>query len=124
VLRAALARLQLEAHARVQGEDEALLQAEATLPEDLVWSDSDSSEEDDVDFFLDPEGGLSEPPTQSSVPSTPTPISKAQVTQPSELTCLLQQLIQQQRMDKLAAEEAHRAAEEARRASEAWFAQL
>jgi hypothetical protein len=38
------------------------LQAEAALPEDLVWSDSDS-EEDDAYFFLDPEGGLSEPPT-------------------------------------------------------------
>jgi hypothetical protein len=46
------------------------------------------------------------------------------VTQPSELTGLLQQLIQQQREDMLAAEEACRAAEEARRASEAWFAQL
>jgi hypothetical protein len=32
VLRAALERLQPEAHARVQGEDEALLQAEAGLP--------------------------------------------------------------------------------------------
>jgi hypothetical protein len=96
VLRAALERLQLE---------------------DLVWSDSDSSEEDDVDFFLDPEGGPSEPPTQSSVPSPPPPVSEAQVTQPSELTCLLQQLIQQQREDRLAAEEAHKA-------SEARFAQL
>jgi hypothetical protein len=46
------------------------------------------------------------------------------VTQPSELTGLLQQLIQQQREDRLAAEEAHRAVEEARRASEAQFAQL
>jgi hypothetical protein len=46
------------------------------------------------------------------------------VTQSSELTCLLQQLIQQQREDMLAAEEARRAAEEARRASEARFAQL
>jgi hypothetical protein len=36
VLRAALERLQPEAHARVQQEDEALLQAEAALPEDLV----------------------------------------------------------------------------------------
>jgi membrane protein involved in colicin uptake len=42
------------------------------------------------------------------------------VTQPSELTDLLQQ----QREDRLAAEEACRATEEARRASEAWFAQL
>jgi hypothetical protein len=90
VLRAALERLQLEARARVQGEDEALLQAEAALPEDLVWSDSDSSEEDDAYFFLDPEGGPSEPPTQSYVPSPPPPVSEAQVTQPSELTGLLQ----------------------------------
>jgi hypothetical protein len=36
VLRAALERLQPEAHARVQGEDEALLQTEVGLPEDLV----------------------------------------------------------------------------------------
>jgi hypothetical protein len=63
VLRAALERLQPEARARVQGEDEALLQVEASLPDDLVWSDSDSSEEDDVDFFPDPKGGPSEPPT-------------------------------------------------------------
>jgi hypothetical protein len=56
VLRAVLERLQPEAHARVQGEDEALLQVEAALPEDLVWSDSDSSEEEDTDFFPDPEG--------------------------------------------------------------------
>jgi hypothetical protein len=46
------------------------------------------------------------------------------VTQPTELTGLLQQLIQQQREDRLVAEEARRAAEEARRASEARFAQL
>jgi hypothetical protein len=124
VLRAALERLQSEAHARVQGEDEALLQVEAALSEDLVWSDSDSSKEDDADFFPDLEGGPSESPTQSSVPSPPPPVSEAQVTQPSELTCLLQQLIQQQREDRLTAEEAHRAAEEARRASEARFAQL
>jgi hypothetical protein len=90
VLRVALERLQPEARAQVQGEDEALLQAEAALPEDLVWSDSDSSEEDDTDFFPDPEGGLSEPPTQSSEPSPPPPVSEAQVTQPFELTGLLQ----------------------------------
>jgi hypothetical protein len=95
VLRVALERLQPEAHARVQGEDDALLQAEATLPEDLVWSNSDSSEEDDADFFLDPEGGPSEPRSQSSVPSPPPPLSEAQVTQPSEHIGLLQQLIQQ-----------------------------
>jgi hypothetical protein len=95
VLRAALERLQPEAHARVQGEDEAHLQVEAALPEGLVWSDSDSSEEDDTDFFPDPEGGPSEPPTQSYVPSPPPPVSEAQVTQPSELIGSLQQLIQQ-----------------------------
>jgi hypothetical protein len=93
------------------------LQAEAALPEDLVWLDSDSSEEDYADFFPDPEGGPSELPTQSSVPSPPPPVSEAQVTQPSELTGLLQLLIQQQREDRLAAEEAHRALE-------AWFAQF
>jgi hypothetical protein len=117
VLRVALERLQLEARARVQGEDEALLQGEAGLPEDLVWSDSASSEEDDTDFFPDSKGGSSEPPVQSSVPSPPPIVSEAQVTQPSELTGLLQQLIQQQREDRLAVEEA-------RRASEARFAQL
>jgi hypothetical protein len=95
VLRAALERLQPEARARVQGEDEALLQAKARLPENLVWSDSASSEEDDADFFLDPEGGSSEPPVQSSMLSPLPTVSEAQVTQPSELTGLLQQLIQQ-----------------------------
>jgi hypothetical protein len=68
VLRATLERLQPEAHARVQGEDEALLQAEAGLPEDLVWSDSNSSEEEDIDFFPDQEGGQSEPPTSHLCP--------------------------------------------------------
>jgi hypothetical protein len=124
MLRAALERLQPEARARVQGEDKALLQAEAGLPEDLIWSDSTSSKEHNVEFFPDPEWGSSEPPVQSSVPSPPPTVSEAQVTQPFELTELLQQLIQQQREDRLAAEEAHRAAEEARRASEARFAQL
>jgi hypothetical protein len=66
-----------EAHARVQGEDEALLQAEAALPEDLVWSDFDSSEEEDAYFFPNLEGGPSEPPTQSSVPSPPPPVPEA-----------------------------------------------
>jgi hypothetical protein len=117
VLRATLGRLQPEAHAQVQGEDEALLQADVALPEDLVWLDSDSSKEDDANFFPDSEGGSSEPPTQSSVPNPPPPVSEAHVTQPSELTGLFQQLIQQQREDRLAAEEA-------RRASGAWFAQL
>jgi hypothetical protein len=79
VLRAALERLQPEARAQVQGEDEALLQSEAALPEDLVWSNSNSSEEDNADFFPDSEGGHSEPPTQSSVPSPPPPVSEAQV---------------------------------------------
>jgi hypothetical protein len=51
--RAALERLQPEARARIQREDEALLQAEAGLPEDLVWSDFDYFEEEDADFFLD-----------------------------------------------------------------------
>jgi hypothetical protein len=80
VLREALERLQLEARARVQGEDEALLQAETGLPEDLVWSDSGSSEEGDVDFFPDPKGGSSEPPVPSSMPSPPPTVSEAQVT--------------------------------------------
>jgi hypothetical protein len=124
VLRAALERLQPEARARVQGEDEALLQAEAGLPEDLVWSDSDSSEEGDAYFFPDPEGGLLEPPVQSLVVSPPPTVSEAHMTQPTELTGLLQQLIQQQREDRLTAEEVRRATEEARRASEARFAQL
>jgi hypothetical protein len=53
VSRAALERLQPEARARIQREDEALLQAEAGLPEDLVWSDFDYFEEEDADFFLD-----------------------------------------------------------------------
>jgi hypothetical protein len=41
------------ARARVQGEDEALLQVEAGLPKDLVRLDSNSSVEDDIDFFPD-----------------------------------------------------------------------
>jgi hypothetical protein len=65
---------------KFRGEDEALLQVEAGLPEDLVWSDSASSEEDDVDFFPDPEGGSSEPPVQSCVPSPSPTVSEAQVT--------------------------------------------
>jgi hypothetical protein len=60
-----------------RGEDETLLQVEAGLPEDLVWSDSDSSEEDDADFFPDEEGGQFEPPTLSSVPSPPPTVSEA-----------------------------------------------
>jgi hypothetical protein len=71
--------------------DEALLQAEAGLPEDLVWLDSNTSEEGDVDFFPDLEGGSSEPPVQSSMPSPPPTVSEAQVTQPTELIGLLQQ---------------------------------
>jgi hypothetical protein len=58
------------------------------------------------------------------VPSPLPIVLEALVTQPSELTGLLQQLIQQQREDMLAAEEARRAPEEACRASEARFAQL
>jgi hypothetical protein len=58
------------------------------------------------------------------MPSPPPTVSEAQVAQPTKLTGLLQQLIQQQREDRLAAEEARRAAEEARKASEARFAQL
>jgi hypothetical protein len=69
------------------------LQAEVGLPEDQVWSDSDSSEEGDTDFFPDPEGRSSEPPVQSSVPSPPPTVSEAQLTQPTKLTGLLQQLI-------------------------------
>jgi hypothetical protein len=122
MLRATLDRLQPEARARVQGENEARLQVEAGLPEDLVWLDSDSSEEGNADFFPDLEGGSLEPPVQSSVPSPPPTVSKGQVTQPTELTGLLQQLIQQQREDRLATKEARRAAEEARRASKARFA--
>jgi hypothetical protein len=71
------------------------LQAEAGLLEDLVWSDSDTFEEGDADFFPDLEGGSSEPPVQSSVHSPPPTVLEAQVTQPTELTGLLQQLIQQ-----------------------------
>jgi hypothetical protein len=69
------------------------LQAEAGLLEDLVWSNSSSSKEGDVDFFPNPEGRLLEPPVQSSVPSPPPTVSEAHVTQPTELTGLLQQLI-------------------------------
>jgi hypothetical protein len=87
------------------------LQAEAGLLEDLVWSDSNSFEEGNIDFFPDPKGRLSEPPVQSCMPSPPPTVSEAQVTQPTELTGLLQQLIHQQREDRLAGEETCRALE-------------
>jgi len=61
-MRAAMERLQPEAHARDQEEDNALQEAESELPEDMDWSasesDSDSSSEEELLVF--DEGGPSE----------------------------------------------------------------
>ena len=99
-------------------EDEALLAAEAQLPggdDEIHWSELESDSSDDVEYFPpapashDHEaGGSREPPPPSPVATT---VLESQVTQPSELTSLLQQLVTQQREDRIAQEEARRAHE-------------
>ena len=117
--RAAMARLSPEVQARVAEEDEALLAAEAQLPggdDEIHWSELESDSSDDVEYFPsaapashDHEaGGSGEPAPPTSAAAT---VSESQVTQPSELTSLLQQLVTQQREDRLAQEEARRAHE-------------
>ena len=117
--RAAMARLSPEVQARVAEEDEALLAAEAQLPggdDEIHWSELESDSSDDVEFFPpaapashDHEaGGSGEPAPPTSAAAT---VSESQVTQPSELTALLQQLVTRQREDRLAQEEARRAHE-------------
>jgi hypothetical protein len=117
--RAAMARLSPEAQARVAQEDEALLAAEAQLPggeDEIHWSDLESDSSKDEEYFPAPApashdheaGGSREPAPVSAAAAT---VSESQVSQPSELTALLQQLVTQQREDRLAQEEARRAHE-------------
>ena len=54
------------------------------------------------------QGGSREPAPESPAAAT---VTESQVTQPSELTSLLQQLVTQQREDRIAQEEARRAHE-------------
>ena len=99
-------------------EDEALLAAEAQLPggdDEIHWSEleTDSSEDDEY-FPTAPAshnheaGGSTEPPPSSPAAAI---VTESQVTQPSELSSLLQQLVTQQREDWIAQEEARRAHE-------------
>jgi hypothetical protein len=117
--RAAMARLSPEAQARVAQEDETLLAAEAQLPggdDEIHWSDLESDSSEDEEYFPAPApashdheaSGSGEPAPVSVAAAT---VSESQVSQPSELTALLQQLVTQQREDRLAQEEARRAHE-------------
>jgi hypothetical protein len=117
--RAAMARLSPEAQARVAQEDEALLAAEAQLPggeDEIHWSDLESDSSEDEEYFPAPAPashdhearGSGEPALVSAAAAT---VSESQVSQPSELTALLQQLVTQQREDRLAQEKARRAHE-------------
>jgi hypothetical protein len=123
--RAAMAQLAPEVQARVAQEDEALLAAEAQLPggeDEIHWSDLESDSSEDEEYFPAPApashdheaGGSGEPAPVTAATAT---VSESQVSQPSELTALLQQLVTQQREDR-------RAQEEARRAHEAQLAQI
>ena len=113
-----MAQLPAEVQARVAVEDEALLAAEAQLSGGdygIHWSDIETDSSEDDEYFPpapashDHEaGGSREPPPPSPVATT---ISESQVTQPSELTSLLQQLVTQQREDRIAHDEAKRAHE-------------
>jgi len=114
-----MAQLSPEAQARVAQEDDALLAAEAQLPggeDEIHWSELESDSSEDVEYFPaaapashDHEaGGSREPAPESAAAAT---VSESQVSQPSELTALLQQLVTQQREDRLAQEEARRAHE-------------
>ena len=100
-------------------EDEALLAAEAQLPggdDEIHWSELESDSSEDVEYFPPAApashdhkaGGSGEPAPPTSAAAI---VSESQVTQPSELTSLLQQLVTQQREDRLAQEEARRAHE-------------
>ena len=85
-------------------EDEALLAVEAQLPggdDEIHWSELESDSSEDVEYFPpaapashDHEaGGSREPAPPTSAAAT---VSESQVTQPSELIALLQQLVTQQ----------------------------
>src|SRR6185437_14993922 len=91
---------------RVAEEDETLLEAEAQLPggdDEIHWSDIETDSSEDDEYFPpapathDHEAGGSREPAVTTV-------SKSQVTQPSKLTSLLQQLVNQQIEDRLATE--------------------
>ena len=105
--------------ARVAEEDEALLAAEAQLPggdDEIHWSELETDSSEDDEYFPaapashDHEAGGSREPRPSS-PAAAATVSESQVTQPSELSSLLQQLVTQQREDQIAQEEARRAHE-------------
>ena len=111
-----MAQLSPEAQARVAQEDETLLVAKAQLPrgdDEIHWSELESDSSEDAEYFPaapashDHEAGGSREPAHSS--PTATTVTESQVTQPSELTSLLQQLVTQQREDRIAQEEARRA---------------
>ena len=99
-----MAQLSPETQARVAQEDEALLAAEAQLPvgdDEIHWSEVESDYSEDVEYFPaapashnHEAGGSREPAPSSPVAAT---VTESQVTQPSELTSLLQQLVTQQR---------------------------
>ena len=90
--------------ARLSPQDEALLAAKAQLPggdDEIHWSELESDSSEDDEYFLaapvshDHEaGGFREPAHSSPAAAT---VTESQVTQPSELTSLLQQLVTQQR---------------------------
>ena len=98
--KAAMAQLSPEAQARVEQEDETLLAAEAQLPggdDEIHWSELESDSSEDAEYFPaapashDHEaGGSKEPAHSSPVAAT---VTESQVTRPSELTSLLQQLV-------------------------------
>ena len=101
-----MARLSPEVQARVAQEDEALLASEAQLPggdDEIHWSELESDSSEDDEYFPvapashDHVAGASREPAPSS-PAAAT-VTESQVTQPSELTSLLQQLVTQQRED-------------------------
>jgi len=113
-----MAQLSPEAQARVAQEDETLLAAEAQLlggDDEIHWSELESDSSEDAEYFPaapashdHKAGGSREPAHSSPIAAT---VTESQVTQPSELTSLLQQLVTQQREDRIAQEEARRAHE-------------
>ena len=99
-------------------EDKALLAAEAQLPggdDEIHWSELESDSSEDVEYFpaAPASHGHEARGSREPAPSSPaaTTVTESQVTQPSELTSLLQQLVTQQREDRIAQEEARRAHE-------------
>ena len=92
-----MAQLPVEVRARVAEEDEALLEAEAQLPggdDEIYWSDIETDSSDDDEYFP-PAPAAHDHETGGSRKPAVTTVSESQVTQPSELTSLLQQLVSQ-----------------------------